>query len=78
MAGSFDFYGLTITYGRLWIIVFSMAVFAALLFAGAAGIEIPDGCAALKAWHARVSELPSVKNRSGQNLEAEDLRRLGF
>ncbi|MGO7899292.1 glutathione S-transferase [Rhizobium ruizarguesonis] len=60
---------------------FSMAditVFAALLFAGAAGIEIPDGCAALKAWHARVSELPSVKNRSGQNLEAEDLRRLGF
>ena len=32
MAGSFDFYGLTITYGRLWIIVFAMAVFAALLF----------------------------------------------
>jgi urea transport system permease protein len=32
MAGAFDFYGLTITYGRLWIIVFSMAVFAALLF----------------------------------------------
>ncbi len=32
MAGAFDFYGLTITYGRLWIIVFSLAVFAALLF----------------------------------------------
>jgi urea transport system permease protein len=32
MSGAFDFYGLTITYGRLWIIVFSMGVFAALLF----------------------------------------------
>ncbi|MHB2166423.1 urea ABC transporter permease subunit UrtB [Alsobacter sp. R-9] len=32
MAGAFDFYGLTITYGRLWIIVFGLAVFVALLF----------------------------------------------
>ncbi len=32
MAGSFDFHGIAVTYGRLWIIVFSMAVFAALLF----------------------------------------------
>ena len=32
MAGSFDFYGLQITYGRLWIIVFAMAVFVALNF----------------------------------------------
>src|SRR3954465_2222075 len=32
MAGAFDFYGLTITYGRLWIVVFAMAVFAFLLF----------------------------------------------
>jgi urea transport system permease protein len=30
MAGAFDFFGLTITYGRLWIVVFSMAVFVAL------------------------------------------------
>ena len=32
MAGSFDFMGLQITYGRLWIVVFCAAVFAALLF----------------------------------------------
>jgi urea transport system permease protein len=32
MSGAFDFYGLTITYGRLWIIVFGIVVFLALLF----------------------------------------------
>jgi urea transport system permease protein len=32
MSGSFDLGGLTITWNRLWIIVFSLAVFAALLF----------------------------------------------
>ncbi|WP_406855955.1 urea ABC transporter permease subunit UrtB [Alsobacter sp. KACC 23698] len=32
MSGAFDFHGLTITYGRLWIVVFGLAVFAALLF----------------------------------------------
>ncbi|MCP8940636.1 urea ABC transporter permease subunit UrtB [Alsobacter sp. SYSU M60028] len=32
MAGSFDFFGLTVTHGRLWIVVFAMAVFACLLF----------------------------------------------
>ena len=32
MSGAFDFYGLTITYGRLWIIVFAIVVFLALLF----------------------------------------------
>lgn len=31
MSGAFDFLGLSITYGRLWIIVFSLAVFAVLL-----------------------------------------------
>ena len=31
MSGAFDFYGLTITYGRLWIIVFTLLVFGALL-----------------------------------------------
>ncbi|MEL6298489.1 MAG: urea ABC transporter permease subunit UrtB [Pseudomonadota bacterium] len=31
MAGGFDFYGLAITYNRLWIIVFTLVVFAALL-----------------------------------------------
>lgn len=33
MAGAFDLGGLTITYGRLWIVVFSLAVFAALIVA---------------------------------------------
>ncbi len=32
MSGSFDFLGLQITYGRLWIVAFSLVVFAALLF----------------------------------------------
>ncbi len=31
MAGSFEFLGLQITYGRLWIVVFTLAVFAILL-----------------------------------------------
>ena len=31
MAGAFDFYGLAITYGRMWIIVFTLCVFFALL-----------------------------------------------
>ncbi|KQX06074.1 urea ABC transporter permease subunit UrtB [Ensifer adhaerens] len=32
MSGAFEFGGLTITWNRLWIIVFALAVFAALLF----------------------------------------------
>ncbi len=31
MSGAFDFHGLSITYGRLWIIVFTLLVFAGLL-----------------------------------------------
>ena len=60
---------------------FSMAditVFSGLMFADAAGIAFPEDCTALSAWRARVSELPSVKNRSGQSFLPEDLRRLGF
>jgi glutathione S-transferase len=51
---------------------FSMAditVFAALLHGAAAGIPIPAECASLAAWQAKVAELPSVKNRSGQVME---------
>ena len=51
---------------------FSMAditVYAALMHAGAAGIAIPDDCPALSAWQAKISERPSVKNRSGQVME---------
>ena len=32
MSGAFDFYGLSITWGRLWIVVFALAVFLGLLF----------------------------------------------
>ncbi|MGI4881506.1 MAG: glutathione S-transferase family protein [Janthinobacterium lividum] len=60
---------------------FSMAditLFAGLMFADAAGIAIPAEHTNLAAWRARVADLPSVKNRSGQQFGAEDLRRLGF
>ncbi|MGO4380300.1 glutathione S-transferase family protein [Pseudoduganella sp. RAF19] len=60
---------------------FSMAditVFAALMHASAAGVPIPPELSALAAWQARIAERPSVKNRSGQQFEADDLRRLGF
>jgi len=60
---------------------FSMAditVFASLNFAEAAGLKIPEECTALIAWRAKVTELPSVKNRSGQMFVAEDLKRFGF
>lgn len=51
---------------------FSLAditVYGALLHAGAAGVAIPDDCSALSAWQAKISERPSVKNRSGQVME---------
>jgi glutathione S-transferase len=60
---------------------FSMAditVFAGLLFADAAGIAVPDDCTALTSWRAATAELPSVRNRTGQDFSADDLRRLGF
>ena len=60
---------------------FSMAditVFAGLMFADAAAIAIPEDCTALSAWRSRIADLPSVRNRSGQMFEPDDLRRLGF
>lgn len=60
---------------------FSMAditAFAALNFADAAGIAIPEGSEALIAWRKRVADLPSVKNRSGQEFLPEDLKRFGL
>lgn len=33
MSGAFDFYGISVTYGRLWIIVFTLVLFFALLLA---------------------------------------------
>jgi glutathione S-transferase len=60
---------------------FSMAditVFAGLMFADAAGLAIPENSPALLAWRARIADLPSVKNRSGQTFLAADARRLGL
>jgi glutathione S-transferase len=60
---------------------FSMAditVFAGLIFADAAGLAWPGKLGALEAWRDRVSERPTVKNRSGQAFLPEDARRLGF
>lgn len=60
---------------------FSMAditVFAGLLFADVAGIAVPEDHGALRDWRTRVADRPSVKNRTGQSLSSEDLRRLGF
>jgi glutathione S-transferase len=60
---------------------FSMAditLFAGLMFADAAGLGVPEDHKSLRKWRTRVAELPSVKNRSGQNFLPEDLKRLGF
>jgi glutathione S-transferase len=34
-----------------------------LIFAGLLSLPIPDGCDALKSWHAAMMDRPSVKNR---------------
>jgi glutathione S-transferase len=50
---------------------FSMAditAYAALLHAGFTTVAIPDDCTALAAWQAKISERPSVKNRSGASI----------
>ncbi|GGY07067.1 glutathione S-transferase [Massilia dura] len=60
---------------------FSMAditLLAGIWFAGAAGIAVPPELDALHEWLGRVSDLPSVKGRGGQQMLPEDLRRLGF
>lgn len=60
---------------------FSMAditLLAGLWFAGAAGLAVPEELSRLKDWQARVSELPSVKNRGGQHFLPEDLKRMGY
>jgi len=58
---------------------FSMAditLYAALAFAEISGLPISPDLTALAAWRAKVSELPSVKHRSGQHLLPGDLARL--
>lgn len=59
---------------------FSMAdisLWAALVFAEIVGLPIASELTALAAWRSRVSNLPAVKNRSGQAPLPEDLARLG-
>jgi glutathione S-transferase len=58
--------------------VADITVFAALMHADASGIALPKDLHALAAWRSKVAELPSVKNRSGQAFEPEDLRRFGL
>lgn len=52
-----------------------ITLFAGMYFAAAVGF-VPEDAPALAEWHARVSELPAVKNRSGQDLLPEDLARI--
>lgn len=52
-----------------------ITLFAGLYFAKAVDL-IPDGLPALMAWQARVSELPEVKHRTGQDLLPADLARI--
>jgi glutathione S-transferase len=57
---------------------FSMAdisLFAGLAFAAGAGLPIAPELTALAAWRERVSQLPAVKNRSGQTFLPEDIER---
>lgn len=60
---------------------FSMAditLFAGLMFADAAGLSAPASLVALHDWRRRVADLPSVRQRSGQQFVQEDLTRMGF
>ena len=80
-AGMKYFDELLATQGYLAGDAFSMAditLFAGLMFADAAGLGVPEDHASLRKWRAHVADLPSVKNRSGQNFLPEDLQRLGF
>lgn len=59
---------------------FSMAdisLWAGLAFARGAGLPDAPELTTLAAWQQRVSELPSVRNRSGQRLLPEDISRRG-
>ncbi|MGO9267511.1 MAG: glutathione S-transferase family protein [Candidatus Binataceae bacterium] len=54
-----------------------ITLFAGLLFAQLAGLPIAPELAALAAWRSKVSDIPCVKNRSGQVPLPKDLARLG-
>jgi glutathione S-transferase len=52
-----------------------ITLFAGLMFAQIVGLPIANELVALKAWRDKVSEIPAVKNRSGQFPLAEDIER---
>lgn len=52
-----------------------ITLYISLIFGDHAGLSTSE-LASLTAWRAKVAELPSVKNRSGQELRAEDIARL--
>jgi glutathione S-transferase len=58
---------------------FSMAditLYAAHMFAAAAGLPFAPDLTALAAWFDRVRALPAVRDRSGQALRSEDMQRM--
>lgn len=52
-----------------------ITLFAGLLFADIVGLPIADELTALRAWREKVSQIPAVKNRSGQIPRLEDVER---
>ena len=52
-----------------------ITLYAGIYFAKAVNL-VPENLPALMAWHQRVSDIPAVKNRSGQEFLAEDLARI--
>lgn len=52
-----------------------ISLWAALAFADAIGLPLPPDLDALAAWRNKVSDLPAVKNRSGQAPLPEDIAR---
>lgn len=52
-----------------------ITLYAFLLFANIMGFPIPPELSGIAAWQARVEALPPVKNRTGQEILAEDLAR---
>jgi hypothetical protein len=54
-----------------------ITLFISLLFADVAGLPVARQLTRLAEWRNKVSELPCVKHRSGQEIVPGDLKRLG-
>jgi glutathione S-transferase len=55
-----------------------ISLFAGLAFAEVVGLPIAPELTALVTWRTKVSEIPAVKNRTGQTPLPEDLSRVGM